>query len=66
MKCYTSQPGVQFYIGNSLAEPFIKRQGLCLEFQTAPDAPNHPGFPSAMLAAGEVYRQQIIFEFESA
>ena len=45
MKLYSSRPGVQFYTGNSLAGPFEKQTGLCLEFQNAPNAPNVDGFP---------------------
>jgi aldose 1-epimerase len=35
-------------------QPFA---GLALEPQNWPDAPNRSGFPSALLRAGEVYRQ---------
>ena len=46
LKFYSSRPGVQFYTGNSLAAPFEKHTGLCMEFQNAPNAPNVDGFPS--------------------
>jgi aldose 1-epimerase len=64
MRLYTSQPGVQFYIGNYLDQPFQHREGLCLECQTAPDAPNNHALPSALLPAGQRYRQQIIYHFD--
>jgi aldose 1-epimerase len=62
---YTTQPGIQVYTGDHLAAPFVRRQGLCLEAQGFPDAPNHPGFPSARLAAGKIYRQRTIYTFTS-
>jgi aldose 1-epimerase len=61
----TTQPGLHVYTGDHLDVPFIGRQGLCLEAQGFPDAPNHPGFPSALLAAGKIYRQRTIYEFKS-
>ncbi len=60
---YTSQPGLQFYTGQFLGEPFVPYGGLCLEAQRFPDAPNHPAFPSAFLGAGEAYREVIVYEF---
>ena len=63
MRLRTTQPGLQLYTGDSLRAPFVPRQGVCLEAQNFPDAPNQPGFPSAVLAAGESYRQQTIYEF---
>jgi aldose 1-epimerase len=61
---YTTQPGVQVYTGDHLAAPFKRRQGLCLEAQGFPDAPNHPGFPSTRLVAGKTYRQRTIYAFK--
>lgn len=60
---HTTQPGLQLYTGDYLGTPFRKRQGLCLEAQGFPDAPNQADFPSARLAAGSVYRQRTIYEF---
>lgn len=60
----TTQPGLQVYTGDSLAAPFRPRQGICLEAQGFPDAPNQPVFPSARLKAGECYRQRTIYEFK--
>jgi aldose 1-epimerase len=56
-------PGVQVYSGDGLAAPFKPRQGICLEAQFWPDAPNQPDFPSTLLRAGESYQQQIIYRF---
>ena len=64
LKMFTTQPGVQFYTGNNLSGAFQPRQGLCMEFQKAPDSPNNPGFPSTLLKAGEIYRQHNRLEFE--
>ena len=64
MKLFTNQPGVQFYSGNWLGDPFEPRAGLCLEFQDIPNAPNLPGFPSTVLRRGETYQRQINLEFE--
>jgi aldose 1-epimerase len=65
LKFYSSRPGVQFYTGNYLADPFGKQTGLCLEFQNAPNAPNVPGFPSPLLKPGHLWHRQLVMEFES-
>ncbi len=64
MELHTTQPGLQVYTADQLAAPFAPRTAICLEAQNFPDAPNQPGFPSAVLAAGDTYRQQTIYEFE--
>lgn len=61
---HSTQPGIQLYSGNFLAAPFSPRQGLCLEAQNWPDAPNQSGFPSALLPAGHWYMQEIIYSFQ--
>lgn len=63
LKLHTTQPGLQLYTADYLEAPFGPRQGLCLEAQGFPDAPNHPGFPSTRLSAGQVYRQRTVYEF---
>ncbi len=65
LNLHTTQPGLQVYTGDHLAAPFIRRQGLCLEAQGFPDAPNYPGFPSARLVVGKSYQQRTIYEFKS-
>ena len=62
----TTQPAMQVYTGDYLGQPFQPRQGICLEAQGFPDAPNQPGFPSTRLAAGATYRQQTIYRFAQA
>ena len=71
---YSSEPGLQFYSGNHLAggapgtsgHVYAARAGLCLEPQKFPDSPNQPGFPSARLDPGQVYRHDIAFRFRTA
>ena len=70
----TNQPGLQFYSGNFLdgtltgpsGRPYGRRDGLCLEPQSFPDAPNQPGFPSAVLRPGEEYRAVSSYSFRTA
>lgn len=64
MRLFTDQPGVQFYSGNWLDQPFLRHAGLCLEFQDVPNEPNMEGFPSTVLKPGETYRRVITLEFE--
>ena len=59
-----SGPGLQFYSGQYLsrAHPGIG-SGVALEPQGLPDAPNHPGFPDAILRPGRTYRARIEYRF---
>lgn len=63
LEVLSTQPGLQLYTGNFLAEPFAARQGICLEAQGWPDAINQLGFPGTQLKAGELYQQQIVYKF---
>jgi aldose 1-epimerase len=73
MTVLTSQPGVQLYTGNWLkgspagksGRPYDNRDGVALECQGFPDAPNHPNFPSQTLRPGERYIQKIVYRFET-
>ncbi len=58
-----TQPGMQVYFGNFLAGAFQPFQGICLEPQHYPDAPNQPAFPSTVLNPNELYEQQICYRF---
>ncbi|MFI5279949.1 MAG: aldose epimerase family protein [Gemmatimonadales bacterium] len=58
MEIHTTAPGMQFYSGNGLG-----RTALALEAQHFPDAPNQPGFPSAVLRPGETYASRIEYRF---
>ena len=70
----TTEPGVQFYTGNSLdgtkigrdGKPYGKNAGLCLETQHYPDSPNEPSFPSTTLKPGQTYQSSTVFEFTLA
>lgn len=65
MELFTTYPGLQFYSGEHLGDPFSERMGLCLEPQFFPDAPNKPHFPSTILRPGEIYRQKITYKFSN-
>ncbi|QNL49562.1 galactose mutarotase [Olivibacter sp. SDN3] len=58
-----TQPGMQVYFGNFLDDAFKPFQGICLEPQHYPDAPNHSAFPSTVLNPSELYEQQISYRF---
>ena len=69
----TDQPGVQIYTGNWLAGApegpsgysYSDYDGVAIEAQGYPDAPNHPDFPSQSLMPGETYRRKILFRFSA-
>ncbi len=68
----STQPGVQIYTGNYLFGTGVSkcgvehdnRQGVAIECQNFPDAPNKPNFPTALLRAEEIYDEQISFTFK--
>lgn len=77
----TDQPGVQIYTGNWLegspknrkGESYHDYEGVAIEAQGFPDAPNHtvaagadsPAFPSQLLRPGEIYKRRIRFAFST-
>jgi aldose 1-epimerase len=70
MKVFTTQPGVQFYSGNHIVEIHGKagsvyriHDGLCLETQHFPNAPNQSGFPSAIFGPERDYHEKALFAF---
>lgn len=73
MDLLITAPGVQFYSGNFLdgmvtgksGRIYRQGDGLCLEPQVFPDAPNQPGFPSARLDPGQAYVNRMVFRFSS-
>lgn len=72
MEVLTTEPGLQFYSGNSLDVPRGKggasygpRSGFCLETQHFPDSPNQPGFPSTILDPGDLYASTTIYRFST-
>lgn len=70
---YTTYPGLMVYTGDHLHSSergrcnknFQPYDGLCLECQLYPDAPNHNNFPPATLRAGEKYYHAIIYAFST-
>jgi aldose 1-epimerase len=73
LEVWTTQPGVQFYTGNSLdgsvtgkhGHVYKRRYAFCLETQHFPDSPNHPNFPSTILRPGETYHEKTVFKFDA-
>ena len=67
----TDQPGVQVYSGNWLegspknrsGRSYNDYEGIAIEAQGWPDAPNRPDFPSQELIPGDLYRRRIVFKF---
>jgi aldose 1-epimerase len=65
----TTEPGVQFYTGNFLDGTLIGKKGhvyrmgdgIALEPQKFPDAPNHPDFVSARVDPGKPYRHAMVY-----
>ncbi len=70
----TTQPGVQFYSGNSLdgrlvgasGTTYRQGDGLALETQHFPDSPNKPEFPSTVLRPSETFTATTVFTFSVA
>ena len=71
LEILTTAPGIQFYSGNFLDGTTVGKSGriyrqgdgLCLEPQVFPDAPNRPDFPSARLNPTETYSNTVVFRF---
>ncbi|MBC2884987.1 galactose mutarotase [Ochrobactrum sp. CM-21-5] len=67
----TTEPGVQFYAGNMMAndcigltgKPYGKHAGFCLEPQIWPGSLEYPYFPQAILRPGDIYAQTSHFTF---
>jgi aldose 1-epimerase len=71
MEVFSTEPGLQFYTGNSLDGSIIGKDGkvyqrrtaFCMEPQHYPDSPNKPMFPTTELKPGETYQNTIIYRF---
>jgi aldose 1-epimerase len=69
---YTTQPGLQFYSGNSLNNKIVGKQGhiyaertgFALETQHYPDSLHHANFPSTLLKKGDLYQQKSFYHFD--
>ena len=74
LEVLTTEPGVQFYTGNFLDGTFIGKQGhlyrmgdgIALEPQKFPDAPNKPNFVSARVDPGKPYHHAMIYRLSVA
>lgn len=58
----TTMPGLLFYTGDYLNGKYQKNQGICLETQLFPDAPNHENFPSALLVPSQTFFHETILK----
>jgi len=73
LEVLTDQPGIQFYSGNFLDgtlygtshRAYRQGDGLALETQHYPDSPNHPDFPSTVLAPGQRYETTSVYRFST-
>ena len=71
MDVFTTEPGLQVYVGNFLdgkvkgkkgiAYPY--RGAICLESQHYPDSPNQPNYPSPVVRPGQQYKSKCIYKF---
>ena len=73
MQVETTEPGLQIYDGAYIPKSGLlgldgRRYGpfggLAMETQGWPDAPNHVGFPSAILRPGDAYLHQTRYRFQ--
>lgn len=71
MAISSTQPALQLYTGNWLAGSPLNKSGkfyedydgVAIELQGYPDAPNHPNFPSQRIDPEHPYHQTIRFKF---
>ncbi len=74
LEVLTTEPGVQFYSGNFLDGTLVGKQGhlyrmgdgIALEPQKFPNAPNQPSFVSARVDPGKPYRHTMIYRLSVA
>lgn len=72
LEVLTTQPGMQVYTGNWLAGcpesisggSYEDYDGVAIECQGFPDAPNKDSFPTSELNPGEKYDETIVFRFK--
>ncbi len=73
LEVVTDQPGAQVYTGNWLSgcptsksgKAYADYDGVAIECQGLPDAPNKPEFPSQLLLPDEDYVRNIFFIFKT-
>jgi aldose 1-epimerase len=74
LELLTTEPGVQLYTGNFLDGTIVGKggkiyrmgDGIALEPQKFPDAPNQPAFVSARVDPGKPYRHVMIFRLSTS
>jgi aldose 1-epimerase len=73
LEVVTTEPGIQFYTGNSLdgtargkgGQIYARRTAFCLETQHYPNSPNQPSFPTTELKPGQTYQSTTILRFST-
>jgi aldose 1-epimerase len=73
LEVLSTEPGLQFYTGNFLDGTFLGKSGhlyrmgdgIALEPQKFPDAPNQPRFLSARIDPGKPYRHVMIYRLST-
>ena len=70
MKCFTTLPGFQLYVGNFLkasgaknGATYVPRNGFCLETQFYPDSINQPSFPKPVFGPDKEYDTETVYQF---
>jgi aldose 1-epimerase len=77
MELWTTQPGMQFFSGNTLegkqpgdvgkgGKVYNFRSAFCVEPQHFPDSPNQPHFPSTVVEPGKPFTGKIVYKFSVA
>jgi aldose 1-epimerase len=69
MEILSDQPGIQFYTGNFIDGTMVGKSGkiyrqgdgIALEPQHFPDAPNKPAFAPVRLDPGQKYSNTMVF-----
>ena len=71
LKCSTTLPGIQLYVGNFLKSKFGKenteykaRNGFCLETQYYPNSINQAGFPDSVFGPDRDYDSVTVYQFK--
>jgi aldose 1-epimerase len=72
LELHTTEPGLQVYTGNFLdgtlvgtsGRAYRQGDGIALEPQHPPDAPNQPHFPGTVLCPGETYTSSSVYRFD--
>ncbi|HEY6795170.1 MAG TPA: aldose epimerase family protein [Kineosporiaceae bacterium] len=71
LEVMTDQPAIHVYSGNRMehlpgakgGQAYERRGGFCLETHHLPDSPNHPDFPSTVLAPRQTFRSTTTYRF---